>query len=125
MDMQSPLGTSLKELGARPRIHLTEVVFIAKLFGAMPLLTRISQTIYSKLISGNSHHSRKLWHVLRKTLNRVSDLCKLLFGVLQGSVLGPWLLSLYTIPLSFGIGKHKGIKLHFYANASQVYVHLF
>ena len=28
---------------------------------------------YSKLISHNSHDSKKLWHELHKTLNRVSD----------------------------------------------------
>ena len=31
---------------------------------------------------------------------------------------------LYTTPLSLIIRKHKGIKFHFYANDSQVYVHL-
>ena len=31
---------------------------------------------------------------------------------------------LYTIPLSLIIRTHKGIKFHFYANDSQVYVHL-
>ena len=35
------------------------------------MLTRISQT--TKLISDNSQDSRKLWHVLRKNLNRVSE----------------------------------------------------
>ena len=49
---------------------------------------------------------------------------KLLFGVSQGSVMGPLLLSFYTSPLSTLIGKHKGIKFHFYANNSQLYVHL-
>ena len=29
---------------------------------------------YSKLISDYSHTSRKLWHVLRKTLNRVTEM---------------------------------------------------
>ena len=54
----------------------------------------------------------------------LSDLQKLLFGVSQGSVMGPLLLSLYTSPLSTLIGKHKGVKFHFYANNSQLYVHL-
>ena len=54
----------------------------------------------------------------------LSAICKFLLGVPQGSVLGPLLISLYTTPLSLIIGKHKGIKFHFYANDNQVYVHL-
>ena len=54
----------------------------------------------------------------------LSEVCKLLFGISQGSVLGPLLLSLYTTPLSLIIGKYKGIKFNFYADDSQVYVHL-
>ena len=52
------------------------------------------------------------------------DVCKLLFGIPQDSVLGSLLFSFYTTPLSLIIGKHKGIKFHFYADDSQVYVHL-
>ena len=54
----------------------------------------------------------------------LSDANKLLFGMAQGSVLGPILFSLHTTPLSKVIQNHPGIDFHFYADDLQLYVHL-
>ena len=55
----------------------------------------------------------------------LSDTKKLLYGFPQGFVLEwPILFSLYTTPLRKDIQNHPGISFLFYANDTQLYVHL-
>ena len=76
-------------------------------------------------------HGLEAVHVLSPPVSKqnkigsiLSELRELLFGVPQGPVLGPLLLSLHTTPWSRVTGMHPDIKYHVYADDSQLFIHM-
>ena len=55
--------------------------------------------------------------------NVMSELVELMFGVPQGSVMGPFKFCIYTLPIGAIIRAH-GLKYHIYADDTQVYLAL-
>ena len=67
---------------------------------------------------------RDYLHSRRQAVNvngTLSEEAPVMYGVPQGSVLGPILFTLYTSPLG-NIARQHGLEVHFYADDTQLYV---
>ena len=69
---------------------------------------------FKSYLSGRTHSV--------KVGSMLSHPAALQYGVPKGSVLGPFLFSLYTNPISSIIHSHSSINHHFYANDTQLYI---
>ena len=68
----------------------------------------------------HSYLSDRTQFVKVKVNDGISDFPNLVYGVPQGSILGPMLYSLYTTPLG-GIARSHGLSYHFYADDSPLH----
>ena len=76
--------------------------------------------VCSKALNGLTFNlSDRFQHIKNGSTN--SELCELMFGVLQGSVLSTLLLSIYTSPLNKFMRRNSNIKFQLY---TQLFVHM-
>ena len=138
----SPLIENTTEL--RQHLHVSAMIFCCHWIKSKPAVVMVlldlsdafdtvdNATILSRLehdfpIKGNALEWFRSYLNNRMQYTIISDASspgiKLTCGVPQSSVLGPQLFSLYTVPLS-AIAQNHGLKCHFYADDTQIYITL-
>ena len=73
LDRHAPLVSRMIKTWRRAKNPLNRSRLRRQIVRCNALVNKDKSDYYSKLISDNSHDSRKLWRELHKTLNKVSD----------------------------------------------------